>query len=569
MTPGRSAVPAVGVGLEQRADALAGERLLAEARDHVQVRVHQRLAADRAAVPADVVAIRGVGRIHPGPHPRQQAERGDNLGLGQIEARRPVRHRDDDAGMPERPLEPDVLEVEYEVVPEPHVLLGFTQLAVGTGVGHGHLTSTPGAKNRRRQRKFFAFPGDRRTNLGYNLARTCRCFRVLGGVVPSSAPGSAGLTWATYAIQWLTWPASAAPSSTSSRPGTQRPGKGSGGMTGPTGCHVCGSQSLRSIHEDRGWAVYCCADCGLGAVSPPPEPAPLLEVYPEDYYAHGELDINRPSLRSDVKRLVANEYYGTRLSHRFDRLPRLAKKGLARLLGDRLRIPPPPHPGARALDVGCGNGAYLLWLRELGWDGAGNETDGGAVAVARRAGLDVFHGDLTAARFSAASFDVANFSSVLDHTADPAGNVREAFRLLAPGGWAVAHVPNFGGLQRRLFGPRWYNWIPPEHLFYFTSRAFRRLFTDAGFQIEREWILTPSNFLPHTLMYKTPARRVFEPLKVRWRVEPEWWPLVKAGGWCLGQVQNLVGEGETLYIVARKPAVARIPGAGDAVSSAA
>jgi hypothetical protein len=50
-------LPAIGVGLQVRPDALTGQRFLPESRDDVHMSVKDVLAADPSAVPPNVVAI--------------------------------------------------------------------------------------------------------------------------------------------------------------------------------------------------------------------------------------------------------------------------------------------------------------------------------------------------------------------------------------------------------------------------------------------------------------------------------------------------------------------------------
>src|SRR5262249_16218861 len=68
----------------------------------------------------------------------------------------------------------------------------------------------------------------------------------------------------------------------------------------------------------------------------------------------------------------------------------------------------PPQAGARLLDVGCGSGALLLRLRELGWEGEGTEVDDQAVTVARSEGLTVFRGELADRGYPDDAFDVVH-----------------------------------------------------------------------------------------------------------------------------------------------------------------
>ncbi len=50
-------------------------------------------------------------------------------------------------------------------------------------------------------------------------------------------------------------------------------------------------------------------------------------------------------------------------------------------------------PGSRVLDIGCGDGALMLALRDLGCDVRGIEIDGASVERCVSQGLSVVQGD--------------------------------------------------------------------------------------------------------------------------------------------------------------------------------
>ncbi|WP_257571042.1 methyltransferase domain-containing protein [Streptomyces sp. NP160] len=103
-----------------------------------------------------------------------------------------------------------------------------------------------------------------------------------------------------------------------------------------------------------------------------------------------------------------------------------------------------PHlrPGLDLLDLGCGPGTITTDLagrvapgRAVGLDAAA-EVLGEAAAAAERRGVAVERvvGDALALPFDDASFDVVHAHQVLQHLADPVGALREAARVLRPGG---------------------------------------------------------------------------------------------------------------------------------------
>jgi len=216
-------------------------------------------------------------------------------------------------------------------------------------------------------------------------------------------------------------------------------------------CPLCGGAERRTLFdardlnagvEARAYPVVRCR-CGMAYLaSIPARPA---DAYPESYDAHAE------ALRPAGP------------SRRFDRV-----------IGRR--------PG-RLVDVGCGSGRDLMALRQAGWSVKGIETSPDAVRRARAAGLDVLEGTIEEARLGPGSADLVTMFHVLEHLPDPVAVAREAGRILAPGGVLLAHVPNFGGLNARLFRGFWYELDAPRHVNFFTIETARRMIAQAGLHL--------------------------------------------------------------------------------------
>ncbi|MDX6220581.1 MAG: 2-polyprenyl-6-hydroxyphenyl methylase / 3-demethylubiquinone-9 3-methyltransferase [Frankiales bacterium] len=101
----------------------------------------------------------------------------------------------------------------------------------------------------------------------------------------------------------------------------------------------------------------------------------------------------------------------------------------------RARHLPTPRPGARLLDVACGGG--LLAKHTSGYAHVGVDLQRPGLQQARAHGVAVVQADATRLPFADASFDVVVAGEVLEHVRDPWTVVREACRVLAPGGTLV------------------------------------------------------------------------------------------------------------------------------------
>ena len=108
------------------------------------------------------------------------------------------------------------------------------------------------------------------------------------------------------------------------------------------------------------------------------------------------------------------------------------------------------QPGARVLDVGCGAGFLALPLAAAGYRVKGLDLAEGALAAGARQALKlglanppVFQvGNALALPEDSGSFDAVLLMDFLEHVETPEVAVREAARVLRPGGVAVFHTFN-------------------------------------------------------------------------------------------------------------------------------
>jgi len=102
------------------------------------------------------------------------------------------------------------------------------------------------------------------------------------------------------------------------------------------------------------------------------------------------------------------------------------------------------RPGARVLDVGCGEGALLeLLTREKQVDGRGLEISAHGVAACMARGLSVVQGDADQDldHFPDKTFDYAVLSQTLQATRNPRHVLDELLRIADR---AIVSFPNFG-----------------------------------------------------------------------------------------------------------------------------
>ena len=124
----------------------------------------------------------------------------------------------------------------------------------------------------------------------------------------------------------------------------------------------------------------------------------------------------------------------------------------------------------RLLDVGAGPGFLVAAARRRGWDARGIDLNPWAGEHAREVvGVDVAVGTLADAAAAGEQVDVLTMMDVLEHVPDPDALLRDAARVVRPGGVLAVLTPDAGAATSRLLGRRWPEVRRPgEHLVLFS-----------------------------------------------------------------------------------------------------
>jgi SAM-dependent methyltransferase len=164
-------------------------------------------------------------------------------------------------------------------------------------------------------------------------------------------------------------------------------------------------------------------------------------------------------------------------------------------------------PAARVLDAGCGMGMYVAAFEREGAQAYGIEIEPDRAGAASQVSSRIALASAEALPWADRSFDLVFSHEVLEHVAHDAQAVREAARVLRPGGRLVVFAPNrwypfethgiewrgayhFGNIPLVNYLPTsWRNRLCP-HARAYTRRQIRALFADA-----------PLDILVHTQIY--------------------------------------------------------------------
>jgi len=163
------------------------------------------------------------------------------------------------------------------------------------------------------------------------------------------------------------------------------------------------------------------------------------------------------------------------------------------------------------LEFGCASGYFSRMLSEKGCNVTGIEINSNAAQQAEKYCSRVIVADLDFISLNELlpqqTFDVAVFGDVLEHLRDPWHILETTRKLLNPGGFVVASIPNIahGAVRLALLQGRFnyqkYGILENTHIRFFTGQTIKELFEKSGYFLDATErtkipILADFNLLP-------------------------------------------------------------------------
>ncbi len=137
----------------------------------------------------------------------------------------------------------------------------------------------------------------------------------------------------------------------------------------------------------------------------------------------------------------------------------------------------------KLLDVGAGAGAFLLQMKQEGWEVTGVEPDADARQVACRDFRLPLQEPSFLESLPKESFDAITLWHVLEHVHQLHDQIALLKKLLKPHGKLFIAVPNYQSVDAHIYRLQWAAYDVPRHLYHFSPQAMDALMQKHGLKV--------------------------------------------------------------------------------------
>jgi len=258
-------------------------------------------------------------------------------------------------------------------------------------------------------------------------------------------------------------------------------------------CPLCNSKNYEVIIENAKdllirkwgkWNIVKCNRCDFIFLNPRPSKGFLSFLYnteePLPYH-------NLPSVKHWNKNITLWEKFRNILTREilkshFGYYPDERKRFLFKILTPffiktlYINLFPFYKEHLSVLEIGAGNGSRIKLLRELGIENitALELNKRMAEYISNTYGVKTYCSDLMEVEFEN-KFDVIIASMVLEHLDQPRKYVNKIYNLLEKNGYFIFSIPNFSGIEFKIFKQFCYALHPPFHLSHFNEKTILKL----------------------------------------------------------------------------------------------
>lgn len=143
----------------------------------------------------------------------------------------------------------------------------------------------------------------------------------------------------------------------------------------------------------------------------------------------------------------------------------------------------------KLLDYGCGNGIFLQFMKEKGFDVKGFEPNEIARNQAKEFGITLIDSLETDERF-----DVITLFHVLEHISNPEEILQKIKSLLNENGKLIIAIPNYKSFDAKYYKEFWAAYDVPRHIFHYSKNGAIQFFRKNNFYLDKIYPLPFDSF---------------------------------------------------------------------------
>lgn len=231
-------------------------------------------------------------------------------------------------------------------------------------------------------------------------------------------------------------------------------------------CPWCNSGNVKNFLELKDYffsgedfEILSCEDCKLLFTSPAPSPDVIGRYYKsENYLSHNE--------------------------SKKGFLPWVYNKVKQRNIINKYNIAVADASVGSLLDIGCGVGDFLLYVKNKGLNVSGIEPDADAKSIASEKLNVKIDSPEKLSSLPDASFDIVTMWHVLEHVDDLKSEIFHLQRIVKDNGRLILALPNYKSFDAVHYSDKWAAYDVPRHLYHFSQESINNIFKDTAFRLD-------------------------------------------------------------------------------------
>ncbi len=242
-------------------------------------------------------------------------------------------------------------------------------------------------------------------------------------------------------------------------------------------CNLCGSHNAQTLFNlldvttmiEQQFPIVRCRTCGLVYLNPRPVPGEISKFYPDDFVSY-QFEVSDFNSNVHIKNKMVSLITKSMIINRI------------KSVSKRMRL----NCSTRVLDVGCGKGSFLFYLRKMyNCEVQGLDFNEKCLQFCKeKLNIDVSWGDIKSnEEYLRTPFNLITMWAFLEHDFDPFSSLINARKHLTDDGLLVVEVPNERSLENIFFGKRSFLFDAPRHLYNFSFATLKSLLSKAGFTV--------------------------------------------------------------------------------------